>query len=71
MKSERLIDFVPSDPRSLQYLKKFKLLEYARPERRFLNNNESLAELIEAKIGYGVFTLEFAERFLKRCEVTL
>jgi LysR family transcriptional regulator, chromosome initiation inhibitor len=71
VKNERIIDFDPTDKMSLQYLKKFKLLEHAKSERHFLNNNESLAELIEAGLGYGVFTQEFAERFLKRCDVIL
>ncbi len=71
VKNERIIDFDPNDKMSFQYLKKYKMLEHARSDRHFLNNNESLAELVEAGLGYGVFTLEFAERFLKRCQVTL
>ncbi len=56
---------------SFHYLRKYRLLDQARTERHFLNNNEGLAELVQAGLGYGVFTLEFAERFLHRCDVTL
>lgn len=71
IKNERIIDFDPSDKMSFHYLKKFKLLDQAKTERHFVNNNESLANLIELELGYGVFTLEFAERFLNRCNVIL
>jgi LysR family transcriptional regulator (chromosome initiation inhibitor) len=71
VREERMIDFSPQDETSLLYLRKFRLDGLARPDRHFLNNNESLAVLIEAGLGYGVLTLEFAERFLQRCDVTL
>lgn len=71
VKNERIIDFDPSDQMSFAYLKKYRLLQHARPERHFVNSNESLAMLIEAELGYGVFTQEFAERFLQRCQVAI
>jgi DNA-binding transcriptional LysR family regulator len=71
VKNERLIDFGANDQMSINYLKKFDLFEYAKKDRHFINNNESLAQLIDAEIGYGVFTVEFAERFLSRCNVAI
>jgi LysR family transcriptional regulator (chromosome initiation inhibitor) len=71
IKNERIIDFDPTDNMSFDYLKKFKLMGHARTDRHFVNSNESVAEMIESEIGYGVFTFEFAEKFLKRCNVTL
>ena len=71
VKNERIIDFSPDDQASFRYLKKFKLIEHVRPERHFLNNNECLAQLIEAGLGYGVLTQEFAERFLQHCGIIL
>ncbi|MCM0606618.1 MAG: LysR family transcriptional regulator substrate-binding protein [Xanthomonadaceae bacterium] len=69
--SERIIDFGPNDHMTFNYLRKFKLSDLARTERYFVNNNESLAEMIEAGVGYGVLTLEFAERFSERCEIVV
>lgn len=71
VKNERIIDFDPSDNMSFEYLRKFKLLEYAKTDRHFVNSNESISWLIQNGLGYGVFTLEFAETFLKRCDVVL
>ena len=71
IKNERIVDFDPSDQMSFNYLKQFKLLEHAKSERHFLNNNESLVEFIAAGLGYGVLTLEFAEKFLKKNNITL
>ena len=71
VKNERILDFDPTDKMSFHYLRKFKLLDHAKPGRHFLNSNEGVAELIEAELGYGVFTLEFAKRFLERCDVVL
>ena len=41
---ERIIDFEHGDQMTFSYLKKFKLHSYARSERHFVNNNESLVE---------------------------
>jgi LysR family transcriptional regulator (chromosome initiation inhibitor) len=71
VKKERIIDFDPSDQTSFEYLRRFKMLDYARTERLFLNNNEGLASLIEAGLGYGVLTRDFAERFLQRCKIVV
>ncbi len=35
-----------------------------RPEHHFVNNTESLIELVVAAVGYGVLTSEFARPYL-------
>jgi LysR family transcriptional regulator (chromosome initiation inhibitor) len=69
--TERIIDFDPEDRTSFDYLRACRLLERVNSERHFVNNNEALAAMIEAGHGYGVFTLEFAEQFLKRCKIAI
>jgi LysR family transcriptional regulator (chromosome initiation inhibitor) len=69
LRSERIIDFDPTDTMSFNYLRKFKLLELARTERHFVNNTESLATLLIAGRGYGVLTAEFAKPYLERGEL--
>lgn len=69
VRNERIIDFDPTDRMSFNYLKKFGLHEHARADRHFVNSNESLGRMIEAGLGYGVFTIEFADRFLKKCDL--
>jgi DNA-binding transcriptional LysR family regulator len=71
IESERIIDFEPSDQTSFSYLKKFHLLKYVKRERHFVNNNESLVEMFERELGYGVLTKEFAELYLRRSGIAL
>lgn len=71
VKNERIIDFEPGDQMTFGYLKKFKLLDQAKTDRHFVNNTESLAELIEAGFGYGVLAHEFAQRFQERCDLAV
>lgn len=71
VRSERLIDFDPDDRTSYDYLRSCKLIDEVRSERHFVNNNEALAAMIEASRGYGVLTVEFAERFLQRCKISI
>lgn len=68
---ERIIDFDSSDTMTHAYLKKAKLLHCARPERHFVNNNESLLQLFEAGIGYGVLTREFAEQYTRQYDIAI
>lgn len=68
---ERIIDFDPEDQITFNYLRRFRLLEHVRPGRHFVNNNEALASMIEAGLGYGVLTDDFAKRFLQRCDLVL
>ncbi|MBI2784800.1 MAG: LysR family transcriptional regulator [Legionella longbeachae] len=62
---EKIIDFDASDQMSFFYLKHFGLLENIQPERHFVNNTESIAQLFIAGFGYGVLTAEFAEPYIK------
>lgn len=66
IKNERIIDFDPSDDMTFQYLKKYKLFDIARHERHFVNNIESLVDLIEDGHGYGVLEEAFLEQFLTK-----
>ena len=68
---ERIVDFDSSDDTTYRYLKKFKLSHLARSERQFVNNNESLIEMFEQGIGYGVLTREFAQTFIKAGRIAL
>ena len=69
IRAERVIDFDPTDQMSFSYLRKFKLLEFANAERHFVNNTESLTDLLKAGLGYGVLTSEFAKSYLDRGEL--
>ncbi|MFL5814787.1 MAG: LysR family transcriptional regulator [Bdellovibrionia bacterium] len=71
LKKERIIDFDPSDAMTFSYLKKHKLLDQVAGERHFVNSTEALAEMIQAGLGYGVLTAEFAGLFLKRCDLAI
>jgi DNA-binding transcriptional LysR family regulator len=71
LKKEKIIDFDPSDTMTYSYLKKHKLLDQVVGERHFVNSIESLAEMIQAGLGYGVLTAEFAALFLKRCDLAI
>jgi DNA-binding transcriptional LysR family regulator len=71
VQKERIVDFDLSDPLSFDYLRRYALLKYARPERHFVNRTESLVELIAAGLGYGVLTTEFAEPYLRERKLAL
>jgi LysR family transcriptional regulator (chromosome initiation inhibitor) len=67
--SERIIDFDVADKMTLNYLKHFKLLKHANPERLFVNRTEALARMIAEGYGYGVLTEEFSAPLLARNEL--
>lgn len=67
--SERIIDFDESDQMSYNYLRAYGLLEYAKPERLFVNRTDSLLHLLAAGYGYGVLTKEFSNRSIKNGEL--
>jgi DNA-binding transcriptional LysR family regulator len=71
VRSERIIDFDPTDPMTHAYLKKHHLLEHARAERHFANNTESVAEMIAQGLGYGVLTAEFAKVRVEAGQLTV
>lgn len=62
---EKIIDFDAADQMSHSYLKTFDLLNGIQTNRHFVNNTESLAQLLAAGFGYGVLTKEFAEPYIK------
>ena len=55
----------------MNYLKKYHLENKTKRTRHYVNNTESLMELIEAGHGYGVLALEFVERFVRERNITL
>lgn len=65
IETEKIIDFNEDDQMTFDYLKKYKLYSSANKQRIFVNNNESLAQLFEEGVGYGVLTKEFAQEYLK------
>lgn len=64
IKSERIIDFNPSDTMTYAYLKHFHLYEHADHDRHYANRIESIALLIAQGTGYGVLTREFCQPYL-------
>ncbi|KTD09034.1 LysR family transcriptional regulator [Legionella gratiana] len=62
---EKIIDFDAVDQMSHSYLEAFGLLSGIQTDRHFVNNTESLAQLLAAGFGYGVLTKEFAEPYIK------
>jgi LysR family transcriptional regulator (chromosome initiation inhibitor) len=71
IQNERIIDFDPSDDMTFQYLKKFKLSNKVQNERHFVNNIESLVDLIEDGHGYGVLEEHFLESFLSKRKICI
>lgn len=71
IKNERIIDFDPSDDMTFQYLKKYKLLDLSRSDRHYVNNIESLIDLIEAGHGYGVLEETFLEHFVQKRKIII
>lgn len=67
--NQRIIDFDQSDNTTLNYLMHYHLFEESKPERLFVNRNESLAKLLIEGYGYGVLTKEFAKPYLDKKEL--
>lgn len=68
---EKIIDFDQDDQMTFSYLKEYGLLANLQPERHFVNNTESIAQLFIAEFGYGVLTKEFAEPYIKSGELCI
>lgn len=64
--NELIVDFDPSDSTTFRYLDTLGMLESARKERHFVNNNESLVQMIQEGHGYGVLSHEFASPLLEQ-----
>jgi DNA-binding transcriptional LysR family regulator len=71
LQTERIIDFDESDPMTLNYLKHFDLLKYIRPERHFVNINESLLSLFIEGYGFGVLSTELCKPYLDQNQLIL
>ncbi|MBX9586094.1 MAG: LysR family transcriptional regulator [Gammaproteobacteria bacterium] len=71
IENERIIDFDADDPMTFAYLKEFSLLDNIQPDRHFVNNTESIAELFIAGLGYGILTEEFARPYVMSRQLIL
>ena len=65
VEDEHIIDFSEEDKLTLDYLKKYKLLDIARPDRHFVNGTALIIDMISSGMGYGVATKDFSEPFIK------
>ena len=65
LQNERIVDFDINDPTTRNYLKKFKLSEYVKKERLFVNSNEAIAHLFSEGVGFGTLTQEVAEPLIR------
>jgi LysR family transcriptional regulator (chromosome initiation inhibitor) len=69
IKSERIVDYDPSDQMTFNYLKHFNLFDLARHDRHFANRTESMAAMLIAGFGYGTLTTEFSKPYLDAGEL--
>lgn len=65
LKNERIIDFYPFDKMTFNYLEHFNLLELANKSRHFVNNIDSMADLVINQMGYTTLTADIAEKYLQ------
>ncbi|WP_133134230.1 hypothetical protein [Legionella santicrucis] len=56
---------------TLNYLKYYDLLKHIRPERHFVNVNESLLSLFINGYGFGVLSTELCQPYLDKKELVL
>lgn len=66
IKSERIIDFNPSDQMTFNYLKQFDLFDLAQHGRHFVNRTESLAAMVIAGLGYTTLPKQFAQPYVEQ-----
>lgn len=64
LKNEHIIDFYPSDKMTFNYLEHFDLLDLANKSRHFVNNIDSMADLVINGMGYTTLTKDIAEKYL-------
>ena len=67
--NERVIDFDEQDPTTLNYLRKFKLLEQLKRPRLYVNSNEIIINFFRRAIGFGTLTHDIAKPFLDSGEL--
>lgn len=71
IRSERIIDFDPTDQMTFHYLKQYGLLDLARHSRHYINSTDSLAWLVAAGVGYTTLAKEFAMPFVQRKQLII
>lgn len=71
LKTERIIDYDPSDQTTFNYLKYFGLFEFARHDKHFVNRTDALAMMLVEGFGYGVLSIEFSEPYVKQKKLIL
>ncbi|KTD74955.1 LysR family transcriptional regulator [Legionella waltersii] len=71
LQAERIIDFDESDTMTLNYLKHYDLLKHIRPERHFVNINESLLGLFIEGYGFGVLSTELCQPYLDQNQLSV
>jgi LysR family transcriptional regulator, chromosome initiation inhibitor len=65
VRTERIIDFDPTDRMTQSYLKSLGILDQAKAERHFVNNNSALIQMFSQGLGYGVLTEDIAAPFIR------
>lgn len=71
LEKETIIDFYSSDKMTFQYLENFNLLDKANKSRHFVNNIDSMAELVETGMGYTTLTEEIAKEHIRAKKLIL
>jgi LysR family transcriptional regulator (chromosome initiation inhibitor) len=66
LRTEKIIDYDPSDQLTFDYLRHFNLLDAANLTRCFVNRTDSLAMMIASGYGYGVLTREFSQPYIAK-----
>ena len=69
LKNERFVDFNMNDKFTLEYLKKYRLDNFARREGHYVNNTDALVSIITSEHGYSVLSKRFVEPYIKRKEL--
>jgi len=69
LKNERFVDFNMNDKFTLEYLKKYRLDNFARKEGHYVNNTDALVSIIKNEKGYSVLSKRFVEPYIKRKEL--
>jgi len=63
--SKSIIDFSEDDDFTISFLKEFKLLTKALPDRHYINNTHQMLKFVEDGLGYAVFDSEHVEDKIK------
>jgi DNA-binding transcriptional LysR family regulator len=69
LRTERIIDYDPTDQMTFNYLKHFDLFETTKHERHFVNRPEALSLMLTTGLGYGVLTREFSKPYIEEGEL--